>query len=141
MNYIRPEIHTLAVGSAFGNAAMLLASGKKGCRFALPHARIMTCPPRMNRSGGNTSNVMIKANELENSTKTYTEMMSKFTGKDEVEVRKDIGRNRYFTPEQVCSPQPSLPCVPVGLVSKLSPPPEIDACIMTFCCPFSFAGC
>jgi len=115
MNYIRPEIHTLAVGSAFGNAAMLLASGKKGCRFSLPHARIMTCPPRMNRTGGNTSNVMIKANELENSTKTYTELMSKFTGKDEAEVRKDIGRNRYFTPEQA---------VEYGLVDRIVKPNE-----------------
>lgn len=101
MNYIRPEIHTLAVGQAFGNAAMLLASGKKGFRFSLPNARIMTCPPRMNRSGGRASNVMIKANELEHCTQTYTELMAKFTGRDEEEVRKDIGRNRYFTPSQV----------------------------------------
>eukprot|EP00191_Tetraselmis_sp_GSL018_P000614 CAMPEP_0177599130 /NCGR_PEP_ID=MMETSP0419_2-20121207/12799_1 /TAXON_ID=582737 /ORGANISM="Tetraselmis sp., Strain GSL018" /LENGTH=343 /DNA_ID=CAMNT_0019091783 /DNA_START=76 /DNA_END=1107 /DNA_ORIENTATION=+ len=100
MNYIRADIHTLVVGQAFGNAAMLLASGKRGCRFALPNARIMTCPPRMNRAGGHASNIMIKANELEHCTKTYTELMAKFTGRDEEEVRKDIGRNRYFTPEQ-----------------------------------------
>ena len=37
------------IGQAFGNAAMILASGKKGYRYALPNARIMTCPPRMNR--------------------------------------------------------------------------------------------
>lgn len=56
------------IGQAFGNAAMILASGKKGYRYALPNARIMTCPPRMNRSFGNVSNCMIKANELENAT-------------------------------------------------------------------------
>lgn len=37
------------IGQAMGNAAMILASGKKGYRYALPNARIMTCPPRMNR--------------------------------------------------------------------------------------------
>mmetsp|Transcript_35595 Transcript_35595/g.100742 ORF Transcript_35595/g.100742 Transcript_35595/m.100742 type:complete len:336 (-) Transcript_35595:178-1185(-) len=115
MNYIRPEIHTLVVGQAFGNAAMLLASGKRGCRFALPNARIMTCPPRMNRAGGNTSNVMIKANELEHCTKTYTELMAKFTGRDEKEVRKDIGRNRYFTPQQA---------VEYGLIDRIVRPSD-----------------
>ena len=62
----RPRLQV--IGQAFGNAAMILASGKKGYRYALPNSRIMTCPPRMNRAFGNTSNCMIKANELENST-------------------------------------------------------------------------
>jgi ATP-dependent Clp protease protease subunit len=60
---------------------MILASGKKGCRFALPHARIMTAPPRINRSFGSTSNIMIKANELEYNTNTYVEFLSKYTGR------------------------------------------------------------
>jgi ATP-dependent Clp protease protease subunit len=98
--YVKPEIYSLVIGQAFGNAAMLLASGKKGHRFALPHARIMTAPPRMNRSFGSTSNIMIKANELENSTQTYVKYMARFTGKSREEVRADVGRNRYFTPEQ-----------------------------------------
>ena len=59
---------------------MILASGKKGCRFALPHARIMTAPPRINRSFGSTSNIMIKANELEYNTNTYSEFLAKYTG-------------------------------------------------------------
>eukprot|EP00873_Tetraselmis_striata_P002683 jgi/Tetstr1/422947/TSEL_013726.t1 len=115
MGYIRPEVHTLCVGQAFGNAAMLLASGKKGCRFALPNSRIMTAPPRMNRTGGNTANVMIKANELEHSTKTYTELLSRFTGREKEEVRKDIGRNRYFTPEQA---------IEYGLVDRIVRPTD-----------------
>ena len=79
---------------------MILASGKKGHRFALPHSRIMTAPPRKNRSFGNVSNMLIKANELENATQTYVHFMSKFTGREAEEVRADVGRNRYFTPEQ-----------------------------------------
>ncbi len=67
---------------AFGNAAMILASGKKGNRFALPHSRIMTAPPRINRSFGSTSNIMIKANELEYNTQTYVDFLSKYTGEN-----------------------------------------------------------
>ena len=79
--YIRPEIHTLVVGQAYGNAAMILASGKKGNRFSLPNARIMTAPPRMNRSFGSVSNMMIKANELEYNTQSYVDFLSQYTGK------------------------------------------------------------
>ncbi len=59
---------------------MILASGKKGCRFALPHARIMTAPPRLNRSFGAAPNIMIKANELEYSTRTYVELLARGVG-------------------------------------------------------------
>jgi ATP-dependent Clp protease protease subunit len=100
MSYIRPDIYTLVIGQAFGNAAMILASGKKGHRFALPHSRIMTCPPRLNRSFGNVSDVMIKANELEKSTDIYVDHLARYTGQDKESLRNDIGRNRYFTPEQ-----------------------------------------
>ncbi|EIE20612.1 hypothetical protein COCSUDRAFT_10544, partial [Coccomyxa subellipsoidea C-169] len=115
LNYIRPEIHTVVVGQAFGNAAMILASGKKGCRFALPHARIMTAPPRINRSFGSTSNIMIKANELEYNTQTYVEFLSKYTGREKEEVRKDVGRNRYFTPEQA---------IEYGLIDRIVQPQD-----------------
>ena len=100
MSYIRPDIYTLVIGQAFGNAAMILASGKKGHRFALPHSRIMTCPPRLNRSFGNVSDVMIKANELEKSTDIYVDHLARYTGQDKESLRNDIGRNRYFTPER-----------------------------------------
>ncbi len=70
----------MRAAQAFGNAAMILASGKKGNRFALPHSRIMTAPPRINRSFGSTSNIMIKANELEYNTQTYVEFLSNYTG-------------------------------------------------------------
>lgn len=115
MAYIRPDIYTLVIGQAFGNAAMILASGKKGHRFALPHSRIMTCPPRMNRSFGNVSNVMIKANELENATDTYVHFISKFTGQERERVRRDVGRNRYFTPEEA---------IEYGLIDRVVAPSD-----------------
>lgn len=49
MSYIRPPKYTVAVGRAFGNAAMILASGKKGKRFSLPNSHIMLAAPKLNR--------------------------------------------------------------------------------------------
>ncbi|RMZ52042.1 hypothetical protein APUTEX25_001236 [Auxenochlorella protothecoides] len=115
MAYIRPDIYTLVIGQACGNAAMLLASGKKGCRYALPHARIMTCPPRLNRAFGSTSTVMIRANELEANTQVFVDFMTAATGKDAATVRKDIGRNRYFTPEAA---------IEYGLIDRVVQPSE-----------------
>lgn len=66
--YIRPKVYTLVIGQAFGNAAMIVACGAKGCRFATPNSRLMTGPPRLNRNFGTTKNIMIRANELENNT-------------------------------------------------------------------------
>lgn len=65
MKYITPDVFTLVIGEARGNAAMLVASGKKGNRFILPLSRMMTAPPRMNRSFGTTVDMMIRAQELE----------------------------------------------------------------------------
>ena len=98
---------TSSAVQAFGNAAMILASGKKGNRFALPHSRIMTAPPRINRSFGSTSNIMIKANELEYNTQTYVEFLSKYTGEQDL-YRSDlcvlfeqVHRGRYSLPRSM----------------------------------------
>eukprot|EP01024_Parvocaulis_polyphysoides_P048406 TRINITY_DN46124_c0_g1_i1.p1 TRINITY_DN46124_c0_g1~~TRINITY_DN46124_c0_g1_i1.p1 ORF type:complete len:355 (-),score=55.12 TRINITY_DN46124_c0_g1_i1:161-1204(-) len=113
--YIRPEIYTLVVGQAFGSASLVLAGGKKGYRWSLPNARIQLCPPRLNRSFGTASNVMIKANELESNTDTYVEFLHDFTGKDKEELRNEIGRNKYFTPEAALE---------FGLIDKVIQPSD-----------------
>ena len=60
----------------------------QGCRFSLEHARLMTAPPRMNRTFGSTSNIMIKANELEYSTQMYVDTLARFTGRPKDQVRR-----------------------------------------------------
>ena len=100
MRYIRPKIHTVAVGKCFGNAAMLLAAGDKGCRHALPNAQIMTHPPKLNRTFDTSVNVQIKANEIEVCEDTYMGFMSEFSGKPIETVKGELDRRRYFTPQQ-----------------------------------------
>jgi ATP-dependent Clp protease protease subunit len=110
MRYVRPEMHTVCVGKAWGNAAMLLASGKKGFRHSLPHASIMTQPPRLNRTQDCATNIVIKANEIDHNTQTYVEFLSEFTGKDKEEVYKDVGRTKWFTPKDA---------IDYGLIDKV----------------------
>ena len=100
MRYIRPKIHTVAVGKCYGNAAMLLAAGDKGCRHALPNAQIMTHPPKLNRTFDTSVNVQIKANEIEVCEDTYMGFMSEFSGKPVEVVKEELDRRRYFTPQQ-----------------------------------------
>ncbi len=110
--YIRPEIHTLVVGQAYGNAAMILASGKKGSRFSLPNARIMTAPPRMNRSFGSVSNMMIKANELEYNTQSYVDFLAQYTGTNSFveEVLHSAVKPSTFLAVKTVQMLTSLPC-------------------------------
>eukprot|EP01023_Acetabularia_acetabulum_P036184 TRINITY_DN3423_c0_g1_i3.p1 TRINITY_DN3423_c0_g1~~TRINITY_DN3423_c0_g1_i3.p1 ORF type:complete len:349 (+),score=52.42 TRINITY_DN3423_c0_g1_i3:37-1047(+) len=113
--YIRPDIYTLVVGQAFGTASLILAGGKKGFRWSLPNSRIQLCPPRLNRSFGTASNVMIKANELESNTDTYVDFLHDFTGKEKEDLRHDIARNKYFTPEDALE---------YGLIDKVVKPSD-----------------
>jgi len=110
MRYIRPKIHTVAVGKCHGNATLILAGGDKGCRHALPHVQISTHPPKLNRTFDSTQNVQIRANECLLYENTYMDFMAEFSGKDPQLVRKELDRTRYFTPNQA---------IEFGLIDKV----------------------
>merc|ERR1711904_190559 len=97
LKYIRPDYNTLCVGNAFGNAAMLLASGKKGMRSALPNARIVTCPPKVNRSYGRIVDQMILTQQLDYTHEEFIEIFSKVTERHNKDIRELISRNKYWT--------------------------------------------
>jgi ATP-dependent Clp protease protease subunit len=97
LKYIRPTHYTVCIGQAFGNAALILASGKTGSRDALPNVRIKTCPPRINQSFGRVVDQITRADQLEILRNTYCAMLADFTGKTQEEILKVIGRDRYWT--------------------------------------------
>ncbi|KAJ1404129.1 ClpP/crotonase-like domain-containing protein [Ochromonadaceae sp. CCMP2298] len=76
MQFIRPPIRTIAVGQAFGTAAMLLGLGQKGQRFALPNASIMLNQPK-SRARGQASDVAIKAKEVINNRRVTNDFLAK----------------------------------------------------------------
>ena len=97
MKYVNPPVHTVAVGTAWGEAAMLLASGEKGHRAALPSASIMIKQP-IDAFRGQASNLEIARNEIRNTKRQTLEVLSKGIGKDMEEIEKDINRPKYFNP-------------------------------------------
>lgn len=99
MSYIKPTIHTIAIGRAFGQAAMILSRGAKGKRFALPHAQIKLMAPVMNQTAGPVSDVKIKADETEANARVYYEAIARHTGQKVEKVEKDVSRPFYLTPE------------------------------------------
>lgn len=110
MRYIKPKIHTVAVGKTYGNAALILAAGDKGCRWALPNAQIATAPPRLNRMFNTSTDVQVRANEVDVCENYYFGFMQAFTGKDKETIAKDMSRTKYFTPEKA---------IEYGLVDKI----------------------
>lgn len=97
IKYVNPPVHTVAVGTAWGEAAMLLASGEKGHRAALPSASIMIKQP-INAFRGQASELEIQRKEIRNTKQQTLDVLSKGIGKPIEEIEKDINRPKYFNP-------------------------------------------
>lgn len=99
MKYVRPPVHTVAIGQAFGAAAMLLSQGKRGHRFALPNATILLNQPR-SQAQGQASDIAIKAREVAHNRRTTCELIAAACGKPVETVMEDCSRVKYLQPEE-----------------------------------------
>lgn len=97
IQYVNPPVHTVAVGTAWGEAAMLLASGAKGHRAALPSSSIMIKQP-INAFRGQATELEIQRMEIRNTKEQTLSILSKSIGKPREEIELDINRPKYFTP-------------------------------------------
>jgi ATP-dependent Clp protease protease subunit len=98
MQFIRPAVSTLCVGQAASMGSLLLASGAKDMRFALPNARVMVHQP----SGGfqgQASDIMIHAQEILNIRKRLNEIYVKHTGQAIKKIEDALERDQFFTAE------------------------------------------
>jgi len=99
MKYVRPPVHTVALGQAFGAAAMLLSQGKRGYRFALPNATILLNQPR-SQARGQASDIAIKAREVASNRRTTCELIASACGKPVETVMEDCSRVKYLQPHE-----------------------------------------
>lgn len=99
MNYIKPDVSTMTVGLAASAAAVLLSSGAKGKRFALPHAKIMVHQPSSG-SRGTVTDMQIDLEESLRLKKLLEEIMSKNTKKPLKQIHEDMERDFYMTSHQ-----------------------------------------
>jgi ATP-dependent Clp protease protease subunit len=99
MQYIKPDVATVAMGMAASMGQFLLASGAKGKRFATPHARVLMHQP----SGGiygTTTDVRIGAELIMHMKRTLSELTAEQTGKTVEQITKDADRDRWFTAQE-----------------------------------------
>jgi len=99
MQHVRPNIATICIGSCASMAAVLLAAGAKGKRYALPHSRIMLHQPS-GAATGQSTDIQITAKEIVRTKDTLTEIVAKHTGKSIDEVRAKTDRDFYMGPEE-----------------------------------------
>ena len=99
MNYIKPPIHTICIGSAMGMAAMLLSAGTKGYRASLRHATIILNQTK-SYARGQATDIQIRAKEVLANKTTMLEILSRNTGQTPEKIAKDMDRLFYMTPEQ-----------------------------------------
>ena len=99
MQHVRPNIATICIGSCASMAAVLLAAGTKGKRYALPHSRIMLHQPS-GAATGQSTDIQITAKEIIRTKDTLSEIVAKHTGKSIEEVRQKTDRDFYMGPEE-----------------------------------------
>ena len=99
MQFVRPDIQTICMGQAASAAAVLLAAGTPGKRFALPNARILIHQP-YSEGPGQGSDVEILAKEILRMRHMLEEMIAKHSGRSPEQVRKDVERDKILTAEE-----------------------------------------
>jgi ATP-dependent Clp protease protease subunit len=99
LQYIKSDVSTICVGQAASMAAVLLAAGTQGKRFALPHSRILIHQP-MGGFQGQATDIDIQAREILRMKEELNRILQKHTGQDIERIQQDTDRDFFMTPEQ-----------------------------------------
>ena len=102
MHFIRPDVATYCMGQAASAAAVLVASGAAGKRFALPHSRIMLHQPHIGGLEGQATDIEIHAKEIVRVKEEMNQILVDHTGQDIEKIRIDTDRDFWMTaPEAI----------------------------------------
>ncbi|AMT93791.1 MULTISPECIES: ATP-dependent Clp protease proteolytic subunit [Brevibacterium] len=99
MQYIKPDVSTVAMGMAASMGQFLLSSGTPGKRYATPHARILMHQP-LGGIGGTATDIKIQAELILHMKKQMAELTAQQTGKSLEQILKDNDRDHWFTAEE-----------------------------------------
>ena len=99
MQYLRSPINTVCIGQAASMAAVLLAAGAPGKRFALPNSRIMI---HQGSGGfrGSPADIQIAAREILEMTERMAQIIARHSGQSVEQVMRDIDRDRFMAPQE-----------------------------------------
>jgi ATP-dependent Clp protease, protease subunit len=99
MQFIKPGVSTLCLGQAASMAAILLAAGAKGRRYALPHARVLMHQPH-GGAQGQTTDIDIQAREMVRAREEMNLILAHHTGQNVKKIEKDTDRDFILSPDQ-----------------------------------------
>lgn len=99
MQYIRPDIATICMGQNTSMAALILASGTKGKRYALPHSRVMIHQP-LGGAQGQATDIDIQAREILKIRDGLNKILAQHTGQDIEKIRRDTERDYFMSAEE-----------------------------------------
>jgi ATP-dependent Clp protease protease subunit len=117
MLFLGVDINTYCIGQAVSMAAILLAAGTKGKRFALPHSRIMIHQP-YGGVMGTSADIDLQAKEILELKKITSNLMARFTGQPIEKVLEDSERDFYMDPEAALK---------YGIVDHIAKPAHLNA--------------
>jgi ATP-dependent Clp protease protease subunit len=99
MQYVKPDVSTFCVGIAASMAAVLLAAGKKGKRFALPNSEVLLHQV-MGEAGGQAVEIEISAKHIIKIKNRLNEILAKHTGQPLSKIERDTDRDFYMSAEE-----------------------------------------
>ena len=99
MQFIKPPVSTLCLGQAASMAAVLLAAGQKGRRYALPHSRVLIHQP-LGGAQGQATDLDIQAREILRVREEINNIIMKHTGQNLRKIEKDTDRDMFMSPVQ-----------------------------------------
>lgn len=99
MTKIKCPISTVAVGACSSMAAILLAGGTKGKRYALPHSEIMIHQP-LGGTQGQATDILIHANRIKQCREKINKLMSEFTGQSLKTIAQDMERDHFLSAKE-----------------------------------------
>jgi ATP-dependent Clp protease protease subunit len=99
IRFVGSPVATYCIGRAQSGAAVVLAAGKKGSRYALPHAKVMLHQPWGGVSG-QAADIKIQAEEILKAKAMINEILSKHTGQPVEKIQAETERDRYMTAEE-----------------------------------------
>jgi ATP-dependent Clp protease protease subunit len=101
MQFVKCDVATICIGMAASMGSLLLASGTKGKRYALPHARVMIHQPHiMGGLSGQASDIEIQAREMINTKNRLTEIYANHTGKNYDFLMESMERDFFMSSEE-----------------------------------------
>ncbi|NLJ67917.1 MAG: ATP-dependent Clp endopeptidase proteolytic subunit ClpP [Firmicutes bacterium] len=99
IQYIKPDVSTICIGMAASMAALLLAAGTKGKRYALPYSRIMIHQP-WGGTRGQATDIEIEAREILRLKRIGNEILTRHTGQPLERIERDTDRNYYMSAQE-----------------------------------------